>query len=120
MLLLLVLIVIKFDQSIVNIAFAFIASRVAGLLTSLYFYYRLKGKHYLSAPFLSVKEVSRRSFPFATHALFGIIYMQADTILLSKMSGDIEVGLYQAAMRIIIVLLYLQEIMVTAFFPIAI
>ena len=43
--------------------------------------------------------------------------MQADTVILSKMSGDIEVGLYQAAMRIIIVLLYLQEIMVTAFFP---
>lgn len=117
MLLLLVLLVIKLDQSIVNIAFAFIASRVAGLLTSLYFYYRLKGKHYLSASFLTVKDVSRKSFPFATHALFGIIYMQADTVFLSKMSGDIEVGLYQAAMRIIIVLLYLQEIMVTAFFP---
>ena len=116
-LLLLVLLVLKLGQSIVNIAFAFIASRVAGLLTSLYFYYRLKGKHYLSASFISVKDVSRKSFPFAAHALFGIIYMQADTVILSKMSGDIEVGLYQAAMRIIIVLLYLQEIMVTAFFP---
>jgi len=116
-LLLLVLLVIKFDRSIVNIAFAFMASRVAGLLASLYFYYHLKGIHHLSASFLSVKDVSRKSFPFAAHALFGIIYMHADTVILSKTTGDVEVGLYQAAMRIIIVLLYLQEIMVTAFFP---
>ena len=117
MLLLLVLLVIKIDQSMVNIAFAFLASRVAGLLTSIFFFYRLKRKHYLSDSLLSFKNVSRKSFPFAAHALFGIIYMHADTVILSKISGDTEVGLYQAAMRIIIVLLYLQEIMVTAFFP---
>lgn len=116
-LLLLVLLVIEIDQSLVNMAIAFIISRVTGLLTSLFFFYRLKEKHYLSASFLSVKDVSRKSFPFAAHALFGIIYMHADTVILSKISGDTEVGLYQAAMRIIIVLLYLQEIMVTAFFP---
>jgi len=116
-LLLFVLIVIKMDKSMINIAFAFIASRVVGLSTSLFFYFRLKGKIDQFVSSFSVRDVSRKSFPFAIHALFGMIYMQADTVILSKISGDIEVGLYQAAMRIIIVLLYLQEIMVTAFFP---
>lgn len=116
-LLLLVLLVLEMDRTLVNIAIAFIASRIAGLLTSVCFLNRLRGKHSLSTSFLSVKNISQKSFPFAAHALFGIIYLQADTIFLSKISGDVEVGLYQAAMRIIIVLLYLQEIMVTAFFP---
>ena len=113
----LILLTINFEPNLVNIALSFIASRVTGLLTSLYYYFRLKGEIEIRGSVLSVREISRKSFPFATHAMFGVIYMQADTIFLSKISGDIEVGLYQAAMRIIIVLLYLQEIMATSFFP---
>ena len=112
-----VLSIIQNEGTIHNIAGAFIVSRVLGLLMSIVLYHRLLRGTTSAVQFRSFKTVARQSFPFATHALFGTLYLQADTIFLSKLGGDLEVGLYQAAMRIVIALLYLQDILANAFFP---
>ena len=112
-----VLAIIQNEGTIHNIAGAFIISRVLGLLMALVLYRRLLRGTTSVVQFRSLKTVARQSFPFAMHALFGTLYLQADTIFLSKLGGDLEVGLYQAAMRIVIALLYLQDILTNAFFP---
>ncbi len=112
-----VLSIIQNEGTIHNIAGVFIFSRVLGLLTALILYRRLLRGTASVVQFRSLKTVARQSFPFAMHALFGTLYLQADTVFLSKLGGDLEVGLYQAAMRIVIVLLYLQDILANAFFP---
>lgn len=61
----------------------------------------------------SIKE----AWPFALSALFMAIYYQIDTVMLSLMQGDIVVGWYNAAYRLVFVLLFIPAAFSTAIFP---
>jgi O-antigen/teichoic acid export membrane protein len=49
--------------------------------------------------------------------LFGTLFFQLDTILLALWRGDLAVGMYQAVMRIVIIVLVVPDIIVSAVLP---
>jgi len=65
----------------------------------------------------SIKSL-KTALPYGIHAILATLYFQIDTVLLSYFKGNIEVGYYQAAMRILMATMIVYEVIVSAFFPV--
>jgi len=65
----------------------------------------------------SIKSL-KIALPYGIHAILATLYFQIDTVLLSYFKGDVEVGYYQAAMRILMATMIVYEVIVSAFFPV--
>jgi O-antigen/teichoic acid export membrane protein len=64
------------------------------------------------------KEIFKESLPFAITGIFVTIYFWIDSFMLSVMVGNDAVGIYNAAYRLIFVLLFIPSLFVTALFPV--
>lgn len=64
------------------------------------------------------REILKTSWPLALIIIFNLIYLKADTLLLSLYSGQKEVGLYGAAYRIVEVLNSLPYIFAGLILPV--
>lgn len=63
------------------------------------------------------KSMLKESWPFAISGISYNLYTSIDSIILSVIQGQTAVGLYTAAYRIIIVLIFIPTIFNTAIFP---
>lgn len=63
------------------------------------------------------KSLIRLSLQFGLIGVFATVYVWIDSIMLFFMQGNITVGLYNAAYRIIIVLLFIPSVINVAIFP---
>ena len=59
----------------------------------------------------------REALPFGLTSIYGTIYTYIDSVMLSLMQGDLVVGWYSAAYRLILIVLYLPGIINQAIFP---
>ena len=64
------------------------------------------------------KEILKKSVPFALMLVFTGLYVNADTVLLSKFKSDQVVGLYNAANRLVLAGKMIPGMIVPALFPI--
>jgi len=64
-----------------------------------------------------VKEILMISWPFAAYAILQRLYTYLDSVLLSIFSGDIQVGLYQVAFKIIFALQFLPSAFTASLYP---
>lgn len=64
------------------------------------------------------KKIFRTSLPIGGMAIFFLIYFRIDTVMLSYMKGDVAVGLYNAAYRLIDATMVIPAIIMTAVFPV--
>jgi O-antigen/teichoic acid export membrane protein len=62
-------------------------------------------------------QFSKRSMPFGLFLLGGVIYFYTDTIMLSIMKDKSAVGLYQAPMRLILIIEMIPMLLSTALYP---
>lgn len=63
------------------------------------------------------REILRISWPFAVYAIFQRLYTYLDSVLLSVLAGDVEVGLYQIAFKIIFALQFLPMAFTASLYP---
>jgi O-antigen/teichoic acid export membrane protein len=63
------------------------------------------------------RKTLRRSVPFALMLVFTSLYLNADTVLLSKLRGDQAVGLYNAANRLVLAGKMIPGVTIAALFP---
>jgi O-antigen/teichoic acid export membrane protein len=63
------------------------------------------------------KEILKISWPFAMYAIFQRLYTYLDSVLLSVLAGDMEVGLYQVAFKIIFALQFLPMAFTASLYP---
>ena len=63
------------------------------------------------------KEILKVSWPFALYAIFQRLYTYLDSVLLSVLAGDVEVGLYQVAFKIIFALQFLPMAFTASLYP---
>ncbi|MFQ5650475.1 MAG: flippase [bacterium] len=105
-----------FDGEIVLVAQAYALSRLLALVLTGFVARDLfrtgRGVAWACMPGL-LKQAS----PYAIQILFGVIYFQIDTVMLKHLRNSYEVGIYQAAMRLVVVGLIFVEIIQNAFFP---
>jgi O-antigen/teichoic acid export membrane protein len=64
-----------------------------------------------------VKEILVISWPFAVYAIFQRLYTYLDSVLLSILAGDEQVGLYQIAFKIIFALQFLPMAFTASLYP---
>lgn len=64
-----------------------------------------------------VKEILIISWPFAVYAIFQRLYTYLDSVFLSILAGDEQVGLYQIAFKIIFALQFLPMAFTASLYP---
>jgi len=64
-----------------------------------------------------VQEIIKISWPFAAYAIFQRLYTYFDSVLLSILAGDEQVGLYQVAFKIIFALQFLPMAFTASLYP---
>lgn len=64
-----------------------------------------------------IKEILLISWPFAVYAIFQRLYIYLDSVLLSVLANDVQVGLYQVAFKIIFALQFLPMAFVASLYP---
>jgi O-antigen/teichoic acid export membrane protein len=63
------------------------------------------------------RKIAKKAFPFGLAVVFGSIYFYIDSVMLSAMKGDLEVGIYSVAYNIVIALLFIPTIYTNAIYP---
>jgi len=63
------------------------------------------------------KEILIISWPFAAYAIFQRIYTYLDSVFLSILASDVQVGLYQVAFKIIFALQFLPAAFTASLYP---
>lgn len=104
--------------SAIVIPLAYIASSLIVSLISLLLFLRFFGKPRLKIDLNYWKNFIISALPFGASLIATLIYYNFDTIMLSFMKGDTVVGRYNAAYKIIFVLLALVTFYAQAIFPI--
>ncbi len=64
------------------------------------------------------KPTIKQAFPFFLSAAFSVIAFSVDTVMLSIMKGDMAVGWYSAAHRLIEVLMFVPSALVASMYPV--
>jgi len=64
------------------------------------------------------KGIVREAWPFALSSIFVSIYFWVDSVMLSYMKGDEVVGIYNAAYRLVYVLLFIPSIYFATIYPV--
>lgn len=79
--------------------------------------YRIKVKVRLFWEKEIIREIVVISWPFAVYGIFQRLYTYLDSVLLSLMAGDLSVGLYQVAFKIIFALQFLPMAFTASLYP---
>ncbi|MCK5212036.1 flippase, partial [Candidatus Parcubacteria bacterium] len=64
-----------------------------------------------------IKFIVTLSIPFGLYGIFQRAYMYLDTVLLSQLAGDYDVGLYQIAFKIVFALQFLPLAFIASLYP---
>jgi O-antigen/teichoic acid export membrane protein len=103
--------------SIFLVAILFVVSRFFGFLFVLpkaRKYFRVSSLH---MTFQEGWKPLRQAVPYGLLVVFGMLYLQIDTVLVSLFRSDYEVGLYQSAMKVVMLVLAVPDVVSTAVLP---
>ena len=121
LLLIFLVIIALLGLPLVVVACVFVASKAFGFI-SLWQHARKRFPGFgWSAQLPGTKEakvILGSGFAFGLHMLFGTLCFQVDTILLAYLSGQDAVGQYQAVMKLVALVLVLNEVAITAVIPV--
>lgn len=116
--LILTLAVIHLGLSVVGYATVYVIVGIAGFIYIFLIYINNYSLPKFGIDVHFWKEVLKESLPFAISGVFVTIYFWIDSFMLSVMVGNDAVGIYNAAYRLIFVLLFIPSLFVTALFPV--
>lgn len=97
--------------------FLFFALGATILKAILVYYFSSKNVHF-KFKFPRSVSILRSAFPFLLIYVFSFIYVQMDSIMLSFMTSDVVVGLYNSAYKLINILNVFPALLLTFGFPI--
>lgn len=112
------LIAIYYQADVILVSAIYLLGSMVVLLYNLIITYWKFSKFHLGLEksFWSFKI--REALPFGLTSIYGTIYTYIDSVMLSLMQGDVVVGWYSAAYRLILIVLYLPGIINQAIFPV--
>lgn len=113
-----VLIAIYLNKSIFIFAFIYIISSLFCLIFNLIIYTWKFKLPPLDIDLSFWKSTIKEAWPFALTGIFISIYFWIDSVMLSVIAGNEAVGLYNAAYKILMVLLFIPSVFIAALFPV--
>jgi O-antigen/teichoic acid export membrane protein len=99
-------------------AAAFTVTRGLGLLLAAVTATRFVRLHRPKISLTEWKSVMRQGWVFGMQLLCGTLYFQLDTLLLALWQGDHAVGIYQSVMKLVALVLVLQDVAINAVLPV--
>jgi len=103
---------------IYGLAWLFFFTRIISLIFSLIQYNTNISPIRLIVDKSFLRETVLNTIPYAIFMVMGTIYFQLDSILLSYFCGNTEVGYYQAALRLVVVILLIPDIITKSLLPV--
>lgn len=115
-----ILILINYNYTLVM--FTFLYAFVAGIIL-IYYLFIAKNKFNFPLPKIEInwdfwKPTIKTAAQFGLIGVFITIYIWIDSVMLSFMQGNQAVGLYNAAYRIVLLLLFIPNVINLAIFPV--
>jgi O-antigen/teichoic acid export membrane protein len=105
------------DVPLIYIALLFACSKLIGVLLIVPRTSKFVKLNTFKISLAGWSKTFRQGLPFGIHLLFGTLYFQLDTILLAYWKDDVSVGLYQAAMKLIVLILVIPDVIISALLP---
>jgi O-antigen/teichoic acid export membrane protein len=112
------LLVITTHSSVLALALLYPAVDLLILVYAAGIYLWKFGKLRIEVDISFLKPTLKHALPFGLTTIFGMIYHWIGTVMLSTMKGDVVVGWYSAAYRIVFVLLLMPVAFDMAVFPV--
>ena len=113
-----ILVVLKFNLGLTWLMMSLV---IASLYNFLFSFYILRKNWKIKINWrpdkILIKSIVLVSLPFAIYAIFQRVYMYLDSVLLSMLAGDHQVGIYQIPFKIIFALQFLPLAFVASLFP---
>jgi O-antigen/teichoic acid export membrane protein len=91
---------IGYEKNLLSIAVGYVVSYSVLLVLSVRYFSRDFGALHVTFSWSSVKKYSLLGFPFFIILLFSAIYNRSDLLLINYLCGNIESGLFNAAIKI--------------------
>lgn len=98
------LIVVRFNCGLIGIMAVSVASGLVNFLSH-YFFSKKFARIKIGYDTAVWREIIKKSWPLALTIIFNLIYLKTDTLILSLIKSQAEVGIYGAAYRVIDVLI---------------
>jgi O-antigen/teichoic acid export membrane protein len=108
----------QLDLGILGIAYLLVFSRLFTLCLEVFFYLKNYGKitFRVEEP-AQYWSLLKKSFPYGTFLILGILYFNIDTVILSYLHGEDAVGIYQSAIKLVMFLMIFPEAITESIFP---
>ena len=90
---------------------------VSYILISILIYLALKGKVKPQVEAHSIPTMVKKGLPFGIHRIFYNIFFQLSILVLSLTATNVEVGIYSAAYKLVLMLVFLPSLMTSAIYP---
>ncbi len=100
------------------VAGVFVGSRLLGAVLMVAMALRTFGRRMFAWSFEGFGRVLLRGAPYGFNLLFGALFLQADTLMLVSWRGESVAGTYQAAMKLVILVLTVPDVVAGAFLPV--
>jgi O-antigen/teichoic acid export membrane protein len=110
-------IVLVMELGLIPFAIVFMVSGFISLIIVIAFYIHYIGNIKIVWELSYVKKLVKESLPFGMTAAAFMIYFRVDTVMLSLLKNDAEVGWYNAAYRLIEGLIVIPTILYYVLFP---
>ena len=112
---LMTMVVILTGSGVIAITFTHLLSYI---LTSILLFFALRGK---IRPVIRMKELPSmvvKGLPFGVQRIFYNIYFQLSILMLSFMCTNVEVGIFSAAYKLVLMLAFLPSLLTSAVYPV--
>ena len=103
---------------LVAIAVVFSVTRLFGAFLIVRFVRKDYGVNLKGITIADWRATLTASLPFGLFYIFGTLFFQIDTVLLGYWTNDLSVGIYQAVVRIVAMILMISDVLVTATIPV--
>lgn len=97
---------------------ALIFGQLAYVVSLAIFLWWQGGLHLTSVEFSTLKKVLIGSLPYGLLTILGLLYFRIDTVMLSFLRGNFEVGLYGAVYRFLEAVIFIPSAFFSALFPV--
>ncbi|NQV38834.1 MAG: flippase [Candidatus Marinimicrobia bacterium] len=114
----LAVIVLFKGYGLTGLASIFLLSRIISWVVSMVLMNRYVAKIIWYLDLIFIRRIIRQSLPFALFLIMGTVYFQMDSILLAYFMGNEAVGYYQAALRLVVVILLLPDVIAKSILPV--
>jgi len=88
------------------------------ILITLLIIWILRGKIKPQVELSSLPGMVKKGLPFGIHRIFYYIFLQLSILVLSLTATNVEVGIYSAAYKLVLMLVFLPSLMTSALYPV--